>query len=610
MFSPFFPLKAVFLLSLLILCSSCASEAPPVPAPPASETGRPPQTDLALRPDEKTPAALVDKAAEESDYGCSYFYFLWGRHSELTAEYDAALEAYEKALICDPDAEFVISKLPLLLMQLNRKAEAAEVLQDYLARNPESTESRMLLAKVLVQSGNFQAAAEQYRKVHELSPKDASPLLLLSELLLAEGSRDQAKAELKKALAADSASWPAHLFLARMLLAEEDFAQAMKHYQQAAAANPSEGLRLEMAEAFVRQEKHSEAVKIYQELLKHDEMNEEARIALIHVLLLQNKDEKAMAELKRLKELAGSQERAELTLAKLYVRWEEHDKAAVLLAKLLKETELAEAHYLLAVLRFQAKDYEEAIAELRKIGPAAEEYEDALLLQVRILREMARPDEAVRLLEAALAGQRLSPDTHLLLAGLYQAADQEEGCRRVFERALTLYPEDERLLYDYGLFLELAENRSQALAVMERLVKINPQHVGALNYLGYIWADSKTNLNQAFLYLSRAVKLKPDNAYIRDSLGWLHHRQGKTEEARKLLEQAVSMLPNDPAMLDHLAEVCLAAGDAPQALQHWRKALELRRSTQEDGRRRQERAAKESQRIAAQIERLEQKEKK
>ena len=35
---------------------------------------------------------------EEADYGCSYFYFLWGRHAELAAKYDEALECHKKSL--------------------------------------------------------------------------------------------------------------------------------------------------------------------------------------------------------------------------------------------------------------------------------------------------------------------------------------------------------------------------------------------------------------------------------------------------------------------------------------------------------------------------------
>ena len=51
------------------------------------------------------------------DNGCSYFHFLWGRHAELAAEYEKALALYEKSLQCNPDAEFVLRKIPLLLLR-------------------------------------------------------------------------------------------------------------------------------------------------------------------------------------------------------------------------------------------------------------------------------------------------------------------------------------------------------------------------------------------------------------------------------------------------------------------------------------------------------------
>ena len=62
--------------------------------------------------------------SEETDYGCAYFYFLWGRQAELDLQFDEALEAYEKALICDPDADYIARKIPILLLRMNRGEEA------------------------------------------------------------------------------------------------------------------------------------------------------------------------------------------------------------------------------------------------------------------------------------------------------------------------------------------------------------------------------------------------------------------------------------------------------------------------------------------------------
>ena len=163
----------------------------------------------------------------------------------------------------------------------------------------------------------------------------------------------------------------------------------------------------------MQQRQRGEAVKIYQELLEKDELNEEARISLIHAYLLLNKEKKAMAELDRLKELVGSAERAELTVAKLYIRWGEHSKATALLKKLLAKESVSEARHLLGALFFQGKKYKEVLKTLKKIGPEDEEYEDALILRVRALRELKRQDEAMQLLETVLADsqQQLAPNS-------------------------------------------------------------------------------------------------------------------------------------------------------------------------------------------------------
>jgi tetratricopeptide (TPR) repeat protein len=534
----------------------------------------------------REPAALVrkDKPAEFSaqksgeDKGCSYFYFLRGRHAELAAEYEKALALYEKSLQCNPDAEFVLRKAPLLLLRLNRGEEAVLRLKRYLDHHPEDTISRMLLAKVYIREGAFQKAAAQYREIHQLDERDTTSLLLLSELYLAENKYDMAKTALRDVLAADSRSYSAHLLLARLLVTEEDFAAGQQHYEQALDITWSEGLQLELADVLTRQKKYTRAVALYREILHHDEQNEEAQTALIHLYLLQGKEHKAMEELQRLKKNIKNPELAELTIIRLHARWEEYDKAIALLEDFLRKHERSEARYLLAALRFQKEQYEKVLSDLEKIGSEAKEYEDSLFLLVRTLKELNRHQEAVQVLESALAREEeRTSDLYILLAGIYQFVGQEEQCRNTFVRALEEYPEDEQVLYDYGLFLDYIGEQDPALEIMERIITMNSEHAGALNYIGYTWADKKENLPEALQYISRAAKLKPDNGYIRDSLGWVHYQQGEYEKARDVLETAVELTPDDPAILDHLAETYLALRLPEKARETWRKALDMYR---------------------------------
>lgn len=602
-------------LLLWLAASSCATKTQPDPPPAQPQSTKPAAASAssAAAPvsASEQPAAALSSPKDGSDYGCSSFYFLWGRHAELEGKHEAALDAYEKALICDPKADFVISKMPDILLRLNRSDDAAARLNEYLAHKPDDAAARMQLAKIFVSSGKLEEAAEQYRKANELNPKDSSALLLLSELHLAQNRHDLAKTALREVLAADSNSSAAHILLARLLAEEKNYSQAAEHYRKAIALSPSDDLRLELADTLMQQRQPGQAVKIYQELLEKDELNEEARISLIHAWLLMNNEKKAMAELDRLKELVGSAERAELTVAKLYIRWEELGKAATMLKKLLAKENISEARHLLGALQFQRKKYKDALKTLKKISPDDEEYEDALILQVRALRELKRQDEAMRMLETVLADseQQFSPELWALLASLQQAAEQDEACGKTLTRALKAHPDDELLLYDYGLSLDRAGQKKQALKVMRKLIKINPNHAGALNYVGYIWAENKVNLSKAFLYLTKAKELLPDNAHIQDSLGWLHRQMGNLEEARKILEQAAAMPQADPLVLDHLAETYSAAGCKEKALTTWKKALKLHSGKKRagEGKKAQLRRAREQKRIQEKIDRLENK---
>jgi len=580
----------------------------PLPPPPAPAEPAPP-----------APAALTEEppeeaaAPDENDRSCSYFYFLWGQHAELETKYEAALEAYDKALICDPAADFVTKKLFQLLLNMNRSKEAAAKIEEHLVRRPEDAESRMLLAKIFIRDGRLDEAAAQCRQAYALNPKDTMPLLLLSELHLLANQQDLAKTALNNVLAVDRSSASAHLLLARLLAEEKNFAQALEHYQKAAELNPAENLRLELAGMLARQKKYSQAAKIYQELIAADELNEEARIGLVHVYLLQGQKKKAMTELRRLKELAGDVERADLTVIKLCIQWEEFDKAIRLLQDLLKKEELSEARYLLGALQFQERRHKEALKTLEKLGPKAKEHEDGLLLRARTLQELKQPDQAAKLLEAALAAPKPpGPDIYLALAGLRQAAEQEDLAEKIYQQAVHVYPKDERLLYDCGLFFDLSGKKKQALTMMRKLLKVNPDHVGALNYVGYAWAEDKVNLNKAFLYLTRAKELRPEEGCVYDSLGWIYYRQGNLSESLKTLEEAARLIPDDPTVFDHLGEVHLAAGRKEEAVQAWRRALELHRAKQAaagppGGRRLQAREAAERQRIEEKIAALKEK---
>ena len=94
-----------------------------------------------------------------------------------------------------------------------------------------------------------------------------------------------------------------------------------------------------------------------------------------------------------------------------------------------------------------------------------------------------------------------------------------------------------------------------------------------LNYLGYSWVDRGTNLEHARKMIERAVNLRPNDGYIIDSLGWVLYRLGDYHGATRELERAIVLLPGDPIINDHLGDAYWRVDRRQEARFQWRRAL-------------------------------------
>ena len=94
-----------------------------------------------------------------------------------------------------------------------------------------------------------------------------------------------------------------------------------------------------------------------------------------------------------------------------------------------------------------------------------------------------------------------------------------------------------------------------------------------LNYLAYSWAEQGRNLPRARAMIEAALKKRPNDGAIVDSLGWVALRQGHTAEAVSLLERATELEPSDATINAHLGDAYWAAKSQLLAQFQWRRAL-------------------------------------
>jgi tetratricopeptide (TPR) repeat protein len=74
---------------------------------------------------------------------------------------------------------------------------------------------------------------------------------------------------------------------------------------------------------------------------------------------------------------------------------------------------------------------------------------------------------------------------------------------------------------------------------------------------------------------TRATTLTPNSSTFLDTLAWVLYRLGRYEEAKRYMQQALSLDRNSSAELAlHYGDILDALGEAFMAQTYWRKALE------------------------------------
>jgi tetratricopeptide (TPR) repeat protein len=155
-------------------------------------------------------------------------------------------------------------------------------------------------------------------------------------------------------------------------------------------------------------------------------------------------------------------------------------------------------------------------------------------------------------------------------ARIFQQTGDREGALRTLDQALEQFGSSVPIRYAHGL-LAAEMGMIEVAEIDLRLILVDqPDHVMALNALGYTLADQTDRYVEAEELIGRAYSLQPNDASITDSMGWVAYRLGRLNEAVEHLSRAWIM-DHNPEIAAHLGEVLWQQGKHEEARAIWQK---------------------------------------
>jgi len=131
--------------------------------------------------------------------------------------------------------------------------------------------------------------------------------------------------------------------------------------------------------------------------------------------------------------------------------------------------------------------------------------------------------------------------------------EQQPAQDKHLEDWVTKFPNNPLAVLFQAVKDQQKGDRSKAIAGYEKVLKIAPNNVMALNNLGWVYFEKGDEA--ALKLLKKAADLAPESAAVLDSYGWVLAKSGQVDEGLVYLEKANQLSPEIQEISDHLATV-------------------------------------------------------
>jgi tetratricopeptide (TPR) repeat protein len=513
------------------------------------------------------PATTGSGAARAAEPPGVFGAYLAGRFAQSETDTSVAADRLLDALRRDPDQPELIARA-FVASVLDGRADALRLAR----RLPDNQIASLLLIGSEAQAGRWDRAEQRVRNLPRQGPSALLGPLMLAWTLQGKGQTDQAVATLRP-LAESGRLRSIHaLHLALILDVAGRGRDAERYARMALTEAPDATLRLlQLAGGILaRNGREAEAMRLMEGLARG--------LGDFSVAGATEADRRAMLSGRAVASPVEGMAEAQLALAAA-LRGQGGGEVAMLLARLSLRLRPNYGPGLLVVAEHYAEERhpEAALAVLETVPAGDPLARVATLRRASMLDRMDRVDEAERLLRALTqeVPDAVHPPARLgdLLRQRNRFADAvtayDEALRRVAGPTAAEWP----LLYTRGIANERAGRWPEAEADFQRALALSPEQPYVMNYLAYTWVEMGKNLPEARRMLERAVELRPNDGNIVDSLGWALFKIGDIPAAVRWLERAVELEPRSSVINDHLGDAYWAAGRRNEARFQWQRAL-------------------------------------
>jgi len=505
-----------------------------------------------------TEGDIVDPVYQQTQ--ADYHYSL-GEALSLDGETQKAIEQFKLTLVYDTKSADVRLRLAAEYIKQGLMSEAIEQVEAALEIQPDSLEGRLLLGGLYSSLKMYDVAQKQYEFLMIQYPDNLDVPVYMGALLAEQNKTEQA-INVFKDLAAhpkNPKKYKADYYIGRIRSEQKDPKQwklAEKAYIKGISAKPDdEDLVLALARLYDKMHKPKQAMKILLSYQDRFGPKKEVARTLSVKLLEKEKYDEALQQLEILEGFEGDDLNVKVKISLILIEQKKYDQAIDKLEEIIRMApESDKIRFYLGAVYEEVKKPELAISHFTKISPSSSYYPEAVIHAAYMYKTLGDIKGAEETVQHGIQAKDDIPQFYAFYASLLDEQKQYKTAINMLEKATKKFPSRPQLEFFLGSMYDRVGKSGKTIEIMKHVLELDANHVQALNYLAYTYADKGINLDAAESLASKAIGLSPNDGYIMDTFGWVLYKQGKYAESIKYLEAAHKNVQSESIISEHLGD--------------------------------------------------------
>ncbi len=482
------------------------------------------------------------------------YYFLAQYYAHLKDK-QRAIAYCRKAAGLEPDNTTYLETLANALLNQREYKEGAEVLEQLYSRSHDRDDVLAMLIQLYEQQGEYDKAIDALTRLEVLEGKSERLSYAKSNLYTQKGDKRAAIAEMKTLADQYPNDNNYRCLYANTLHVNGQKKKAIAIYNDVLREEPHHRNALMALLSYYNEQKDSAHVKEYLErALFNKHATTEDRVALMRQVIGES-------------EQAGGDSTRVLQLFHRLLGESQNDADMALFC----------ASYM-NLKKMPEDSIRVVLEQALQLAP------DNAAVRLQLVSYAWHAEERQRVIDLCRAARQYNPDEMAFYyyqgIAYYQTGDLDDALN-AFQNGIGVITQqsDPAIVSDfYAVMGDIMHQKGmdrEAFAAYDSCLVWKDDNIGCLNNYAYYLSVKDIRLDEAEQMSLRTIKAEPKNATYLDTYAWILFMQKRYSEAKIYIDQTLQNDKDSSAvLLEHAGDIYAMAGDMPQALAFWQRALE------------------------------------